>query len=76
MLSANVQPVCSLARCGLTDLPHTCTVKYFSIWDLCFRPDGTQIVVAAGNRVLIYDASDGTLIQPLKGLHIVTECMI
>ena len=37
------------------------------IYDLCFRPDGTQIVVAAGQRVLGYDTSDGSLIQPLKG---------
>ena len=34
---------------------------------MCFRPDGTQLVVAAGQRVLVYDTSDGSLIQPLKG---------
>ncbi|CAG0915966.1 unnamed protein product [Notodromas monacha] len=38
----------------------------FSIYDLCFKPDGTQLVVAAGNRVLVYDTNDGSLIQPLK----------
>ncbi|ELU12491.1 hypothetical protein CAPTEDRAFT_164190 [Capitella teleta] len=37
------------------------------IWDLCFRPDGSQLIVAAGHRVLVYDTNDGTLIQPLKG---------
>lgn len=37
------------------------------IYDLCFRPDGSQLVVAAGQRVLVYDTADGTLIQPLKG---------
>ncbi|XP_074646999.1 intraflagellar transport protein 122 homolog [Tubulanus polymorphus] len=37
------------------------------IWDLCFRPDGSQLIVAAGNRVLVYDTNDGTLVQPLKG---------
>ena len=26
-----------------------------------------MLVVAAGNRVLVYDAVDGSLIQPLKG---------
>ena len=31
------------------------------------RPDGTQLIVAAGQRVLVYDTSDGSLIQPLKG---------
>ena len=37
------------------------------IYDLCFRPDGSQLVVAAGTRVLVYDTSDGSLIQPLRG---------
>ncbi len=31
------------------------------IYDLCFRPDGSQLVVAAGQRVLVYDTSDGNL---------------
>ena len=34
---------------------------------LKFRPDGTQLIVAAGQRVLVYDTSDGSLVQPLKG---------
>ncbi|XP_061218518.1 intraflagellar transport protein 122 homolog isoform X1 [Neopsephotus bourkii] len=37
------------------------------IYDLAFKPDGTQLIIAAGNRLLVYDTSDGTLIQPLKG---------
>lgn len=44
----------------------SCTLN-FSIYDLCFNPDGSQLVVAAGQRVLVYDTSDGSLIQPLKG---------
>ena len=39
----------------------------FSIYDLCFCPDGSQLIVAAGNRVLVYDTNDGSLVQPLKG---------
>ena len=35
------------------------------IYDLCFRPDGTQLIVAAGQRVLVYDTSNGSL-SPCK----------
>lgn len=39
----------------------------YCIYDLCFNPDGSQLIVAAGQKVLAYDANDGTLIQPLRG---------
>ena len=39
------------------------------------RPDGTQIIVAAGQRVLVYDTSDGSLIQPLKGHKDTVYCV-
>lgn len=53
--------------------------KYnFSIYDLCFHPDGSQLIVASGNRVLVYNTSDGSLLQPLKGhkdsVYCVTYC--
>jgi len=38
-----------------------------SIWDLCFNPDGTQLIVAAGLRVNVYESAEGKLIQSLKG---------
>jgi intraflagellar transport protein 122 len=34
--------------------------------DVCFRPDGSQLVAAVGNRVLVYDAVDGDLLHSLK----------
>lgn len=37
------------------------------VYDMCYRPDGSQLVVAVGNRVLIYDANDGDLVHSLKG---------
>ena len=37
------------------------------VFDLCFRPDGSQILVAIGSRVLVYDADTGDLLHSLKG---------
>ncbi|CAB3406016.1 unnamed protein product [Caenorhabditis bovis] len=37
------------------------------IYDLAFKPDGSEILVAADNKVIIYDGIDGTLLQTLKG---------
>ncbi|XP_050414597.2 intraflagellar transport protein 122 homolog [Patella vulgata] len=45
------------------------------IWDLCFNPSGTQLIVAAGSRVLVYDTSDGSIIQPLKGHKDTVYCV-
>uniref|UniRef100_A0A667ZHE5 Intraflagellar transport protein 122 homolog n=1 Tax=Myripristis murdjan TaxID=586833 RepID=A0A667ZHE5_9TELE len=39
------------------------------------KPDGSQLIVAAGFRVLVYDTSDGTLIQPLKGHKDTVYCV-
>ncbi|XP_045349833.1 intraflagellar transport protein 122 homolog isoform X8 [Leopardus geoffroyi] len=45
------------------------------IYDLAFKPDGTQLILAAGNRLLVYDTSDGTLLQPLKGHKDTVYCV-
>ncbi|EQC37613.1 hypothetical protein SDRG_05207 [Saprolegnia diclina VS20] len=37
------------------------------VQDLAFHPDGSQLVAAIGNRVMIYDATNGTLLHSLKG---------
>ena len=37
------------------------------VYNLAFKPDGTQLVAAVGSRVLVYDASDGDLLHSLKG---------
>lgn len=42
-------------------------IFYSSIYDLCFNPDGSQLIVAAGQQVLVYETNKGALVQPLKG---------
>ncbi|KAI9332491.1 WD40-repeat-containing domain protein [Obelidium mucronatum] len=36
------------------------------IYDLTFKPDGSQLIVGAGTEVLVYDVAEGELIQSLK----------
>uniref|UniRef100_A0A0N4ZE90 Intraflagellar transport protein 122 homolog n=1 Tax=Parastrongyloides trichosuri TaxID=131310 RepID=A0A0N4ZE90_PARTI len=38
-----------------------------TIYDIAFKPDGTELIAAADNKVLVYDASDGTLLKSLRG---------
>lgn len=38
-----------------------------AVWDICFNPDGTQMIVAVTNRVLVYDAVEADLLQSLRG---------
>ena len=52
---------------GWTDTVPARDGKKSTIWDIAFKPDGSQLLVAAGNRVLVYDAVDGDLIKTLKG---------
>lgn len=50
----------------LDRIPERDGIKSY-IYDLCFKPDGSQLVIAVGNRVLVYDANDGDLVHSLKG---------
>jgi hypothetical protein len=34
---------------------------------LAFKPDGTQLLVAIGTRVIVYDPNDGSVIVSLRG---------
>ncbi|KAJ4933969.1 hypothetical protein JOQ06_006777 [Pogonophryne albipinna] len=45
------------------------------VYDLAFKPDGTQLIIAAGLRVLVYDVADGAIIQPLKGHKDIVYCV-
>jgi len=46
-----------------------------TVWDLAFKPDGQQLVVAVGTRVLVYDAVDGDLLHSLKGHKDTVYCV-
>eukprot|EP01006_Ploeotia_vitrea_P032643 TRINITY_DN64821_c0_g1_i1.p1 TRINITY_DN64821_c0_g1~~TRINITY_DN64821_c0_g1_i1.p1 ORF type:complete len:1202 (-),score=127.96 TRINITY_DN64821_c0_g1_i1:106-3711(-) len=43
--------------------------------DIAFRPDGTQLIAAVGNRVFVYDAAVGDLIHSLKGHKDTVYCV-
>ena len=44
-------------------MDHTNAIS--AVWDICFNPDGSQMIVAVTNRVLVYDAVDANLLQVL-----------
>jgi intraflagellar transport protein 122 len=47
-----------------------------SINDIAFRPDGAQIICAAGTRILVYDAAVGDKVMPpLKGHKDTVYCL-
>jgi len=42
---------------------------------VCYAPDGSQLVVAAGDRLLIYDPNDGSLLNTLKAHKDTVNCV-
>ena len=56
----------------LTLLPFACLLFSNVVWAVscCLFPfaDGSQLIVAVGVRVLVYDAGDGDLMHSLKGM--------
>ncbi|XP_049885903.1 intraflagellar transport protein 122 homolog [Pectinophora gossypiella] len=53
-------------------------VEFSSVHSICFSPDGTQLVVGAGEKVMVYDPRDGALVQLLQAhkgaVHAVAYC--
>ena len=45
------------------------------VTDLCFNPGGDQVVCAAGTRVYVYSASNGSLLHSLKGHKDTVYCV-
>lgn len=39
----------------------------FSVYDVCFDPEGKFILATGGNNVLVYNAQNGSLLHSLKG---------
>ncbi|XP_049437469.1 intraflagellar transport protein 122 homolog isoform X1 [Epinephelus fuscoguttatus] len=51
------------------------TIRDQCVYDLAFKPDGSQLIIAAGLRVLVYDVAEGAIIQPLKGHKDIVYCV-
>lgn len=45
------------------------------IHSVCFHPEAAQLIVAAGDKVLVYDPSDGRLIESLRAHKDVVYCV-
>jgi len=45
------------------------------IYAIAFKPDGTQLIAGAGNRVLVYETADGELISSLRGHKDTVFCL-
>ncbi|CAO1305157.1 unnamed protein product [Diamesa tonsa] len=41
----------------------------------CFHPEALQLIVGAGDKVLVYDPSDGSLIDTLRGHKDIVYCL-
>ncbi|KAM8830455.1 intraflagellar transport protein 122 homolog [Synchiropus picturatus] len=51
------------------------TIRDQCVYDLAFKPDGSQVIIAAGLRVLVYNTSDGAMVYPLKGHKDIVYCV-
>lgn len=45
------------------------------IHGVCFHPEAAQLIVAAGDKILVYDPVDGRLIESLKAHKDVVYCV-
>lgn len=46
-----------------------------TVWAVAYRPDGKQVLVAVGDRVMIYDASSGEMIDSKRAHRDVVYCL-
>eukprot|EP00039_Didymoeca_costata_P007788 m.103931 g.103931 ORF g.103931 m.103931 type:complete len:1184 (+) comp13828_c0_seq5:52-3603(+) len=45
------------------------------IYAVAFKPDGTQLIAGAGNRVLVYETADGQMVSSLRGHKGTVYCL-
>jgi intraflagellar transport protein 122 len=45
------------------------------IYDLVWRPDGTQLLATAGPQILVYNSNEGELVTTLKGHKDTVYCL-
>ncbi|RMX51342.1 hypothetical protein pdam_00020062 [Pocillopora damicornis] len=45
------------------------------IYDVIFSPNGSYILAAAGNLILVYDTAEGVLLDMLKGHRDTVYCL-
>jgi len=46
-----------------------------TVWAVAFRPDGKQVLVAAGDRIFIYNAQNGEIIDSKRAHKDVVYCL-
>jgi intraflagellar transport protein 122 len=56
-------------------IPNDSSGNKVAITDICFRPDGIQLIAAVGQRVNVYDASLGDLLHSLRGHKDTVYCV-
>ncbi|KAI8430718.1 hypothetical protein MSG28_000902 [Choristoneura fumiferana] len=53
-------------------------IEFSCVHTICYSPDGTQLVIGAGEKVMVYDPRDGSLVQLLQAhkgaVHAVAYC--
>ena len=46
-----------------------------SVWDVCFSPNGSQLVAGVGTRVVVFSAREKTQLASLKGHKDTVYCV-
>lgn len=47
----------------------------YSCYDACFSPEGNQLIAAVGQRILVINVAEGSIVQTLKGHKSIVYCV-